>query len=102
MSPGVCQLQELEKGDKCSRDESLTFKYKDDDIKKKENIEIKEQTDEDKSDKTKEEGGGEESVGRRHWSQFNYRYTTVSWLITSDFDLHVKQVFRKDKKRFDV
>ncbi len=84
MSPGACQLQELEKGDKCSKDNSLTFKYKvdpslDDDRKKKEKIEMKEQTEKGKSDKAKkegtEEGGGEESVGRRHWSQFKYRYT---------------------------
>jgi hypothetical protein len=86
VSPGVCQLQELEKGDKCSRDESLTYKYKDDpsldnDMKKKEKIDMKEQTERGKSDKAKkegtEEGGGEESVGRRHWSQFNYRSTSV-------------------------
>jgi hypothetical protein len=87
VSPGVCQLQELENIDQCSTDdESLTFKYKDDpslddDSNKKEKIEKKEKTEEDKSDKTKkeitEEGGGEETVGRRHWSQFNYRSTSV-------------------------
>ncbi len=91
MSPGVCQLQELEKNDKCSKDNSLTFKYKDDpslddDMKKKEIIEIKEQTEKDKSDKSKkEEVGGEESVRRRHWSQFNYRSATVSLLISFKF-----------------
>ncbi len=94
MSPGVCHLQELEKDDKCSRDESLTFMYKDnppldDGRKKMEKIEMKEQTEEDKSGKTKkegtEEGGGEESVGRRHWSQFNYRSTSVSLLINFRF-----------------
>ncbi len=61
----------------------------DDDSNKKEKVEMKEQTEEDESDKTKkegtEEGGGEESVGRRHWSQFNYRSATVSWLINSRF-----------------
>jgi hypothetical protein len=94
VSPGVCQLQELEKNDKCSRDNSLTSKYKDDpslddDRKKKERVEMKEQKEKDKSDKNKEEGteegGGEESLGRRHWSQFNYRNTTVSWLINFRF-----------------
>jgi hypothetical protein len=90
VSPGVCQLQELEKGDKCSTDESITSKYDDDpqledDMKKKEIIEIKEQTEEDESDKSKkEEVGGEESVRRRHWSQFNYR-STVSLLINFRF-----------------
>jgi hypothetical protein len=53
-------------------------------MKKKENIEMKEHTEEDKSDKIKEEEG-EESVGRRHWSQFNYRSTTFSWLISFKF-----------------
>jgi hypothetical protein len=68
--------------------------YKDDpsldnDMKKKEKIEMKEQTEKDKSGKAKkegtEEGEGEESVGRRHWSQFNYRYTTFSLLINFRF-----------------
>ncbi len=105
VSSGVCQLHDLEKNDKCSKDNSLTFKYKDDpplddDRKKKEKIETKVMTEEDKSGKNIEEGRGEESMGRRHWSHFNYRSTTFNLLITSDFDfnLNFKQVFRKDKK----
>ncbi len=50
---------------------------------------MKEPTEEDKNDNTKkegtEEGRGEESVGNRHWSQFNYRSTRVSWLINFIF-----------------
>jgi hypothetical protein len=55
----------------------------------KKKIEMKVQTEEENNDKTKkegtEEGGGEESVGRRHWSQFNYRSETVSWFINFRF-----------------
>ncbi len=55
-------------------------------MKKKEKVEMKEQTEEDESDKAKKEGTEEEkSVGRRHWSQFNYRSTTFSWLISFKF-----------------
>ncbi len=68
----------------------------DDDSNKKEKVEMKEQTEEDKSDKNIEEGGGEESVGRRHWSQFNYRSTTVSWLMTFTFD------FKRFSKKIEI
>jgi hypothetical protein len=56
-------------------------------MKNKEKIEIKEQNEKNNSDKAKEEGTeeGEESVGRRHWSQFNYRSTATVLLISFRF-----------------
>jgi len=46
---------------------------------------MKVMTEEYDSEKNIEEGGEEESVGRRHWSQFNYRSITVSWFINFRF-----------------
>ncbi len=58
-------------------------------MKKKENIEMKEQTEKDNSDKNIEEEtekeGGEGSMGNIHWSQLNYRSATFSLIINFRF-----------------